>query len=158
MADINNRKTVITYGTFDLFHIGHLRLLKRIKALGDELIVAVSTDKFNLEKGKKTIIPFEQRFEIVESIRYVDKVIPEENWDQKTTDIEKFNVDLFVMGNDWKGKFDFLADKCEVIYLSRTKNISSTKLKTSLKELLSVSPERRKEAIEVLNQIISDLS
>lgn len=125
--------TIITYGTFDLFHIGHLNLLKRIKNLCSNLIVGVSTDEFNNLKGKKTVIPFEERSQIVASIKYVDKVIPENSWEQKEFDIEQYKVDCFVMGDDWNGKFDFLKEKCEVIYLPRTPDISSTKLKTILK-------------------------
>ena len=127
-------KRVITYGTFDLFHIGHLRLLKRARELGDYLIVGVSTDEFNRLKGKKSIFPFEERKEIVESIKFVDKVIPEKNWEQKIEDIKKYNIDIFVMGDDWEGKFDFLKKYCEVIYLPRTENISSTLLKDRLKD------------------------
>lgn len=124
--------TCITYGTFDLFHIGHLNLLKRIKDVCSNLIVAVSTDEFNELKGKKCVIPYEQRAAIVAGIKYVDKVIPESNWEQKQKDIEKYNVDCFVMGNDWEGKFDFLKEKCEVIYLPRTDGISTTELKSIL--------------------------
>ncbi|MBP3853346.1 MAG: glycerol-3-phosphate cytidylyltransferase [Erysipelotrichaceae bacterium] len=127
-------KTVITYGTYDLFHVGHLNLLKRAKALGDYLIVAISTDKFNWEeKHKKCQIKDVDRMAIVEAIRYVDKVIPEENWEQKRTDVEKYNVDVFVMGDDWEGKFDFLKDQgVEVVYLPRTEGISSTQLKEEM--------------------------
>ena len=126
-------KTVITYGTFDLFHIGHLNLLRRAKELGDYLIVAVSSDEFNLkEKGKVCQIKDVDRMEIVRAIRYVDKVIPEENWEQKVKDVQKYNVDVFVMGDDWKGKFDFLKDYCEVVYLPRTEGISTTKIKEDL--------------------------
>ncbi|MGD9714098.1 MAG: glycerol-3-phosphate cytidylyltransferase [Thermomicrobiales bacterium] len=124
------RKTVITYGTFDLFHVGHLRLLERARALGDCLIVALSTDEFNLNmKGKVTAIPYPDRKEILESLRCVDLVIPEENWEQKTTDVMAHGVDTFVMGDDWRGKFDFLKSQCEVVYLPRTENISSTEIK-----------------------------
>lgn len=126
--------TCITYGTFDLFHIGHLRLLQRIKAMCSTLIVAVSTDEFNSLKGKKCIIPYDQRAAIVGAIEYVDLVIPETNWEQKSTDIEKYQVNAFVMGNDWEGKFDFLKDKCDVVYLPRTDGISSTEIKTYMKE------------------------
>ena len=127
-------KTVITYGTFDLFHIGHLNIIKRAKALGDYLIVAVSSDEFNRIKGKKCQICDKDRMEIVKAIRYVDKVIPEENWEQKRDDIKKYNVDIFVMGDDWKGKFDFLKEYCEVVYLPRTQGISTTQLKEELKD------------------------
>lgn len=149
-------KTVITYGTFDLFHIGHLNLLRKLKSMGDKLIVAVSTDKFNELKGKKTIIPFEQRAEIVGSIRYVDQVIPEENWEQKITDIRKYNVDIFSIGSDWEGKFDFLKEHCEVVYLKRTEGISTTELKQSLKNLFSVPREDLIQALTVLEQIKKD--
>lgn len=125
--------TCITYGTFDLFHIGHLNILKRIKEMCNTLIVAVSTDEFNKVKGKTCVIPFEQRAAIVAGIRYVDKVIPETDWTQKENDVEKYNVDCFVMGNDWEGKFDFLKDKCDVVYLPRTDGISTTQLKEILK-------------------------
>lgn len=125
--------TCITYGTFDLFHIGHLKLLERIKAMCSNLIVAVSTDEFNALKGKKCVISYEQRAAIVAGCKYVTKVIPETSWEQKETDIEKYNIDAFVIGDDWKGKFDFLREKCDVLYLPRTSDISSTKLKTILK-------------------------
>lgn len=127
-------KTVITYGTFDLFHVGHLNLLRRAKELGDYLIVAVSSDRFNWEeKQKKCEIPDKDRMAIIEAIKYVDKVIPEDSWEQKIEDVKKYNVDVFVMGDDWKGKFDFLKDYCEVVYLPRTEGISSTQLKEDLK-------------------------
>lgn len=133
-------KTVLTYGTFDLFHIGHLQLLERARALGDRLVVAISTDEFNAGKGKRSIVPFEQRKRIVESIRHVDLVIPETEWEQKTRDVQEHGVDVFVMGDDWAGKFDFLKELCEVVYLPRTKNISSTQISAGLsdgeKELL----------------------
>lgn len=148
-------KTVITYGTFDLFHIGHLKLLQRIKNLGDRLIVAVSTDEFNTLKGKKTIIPYEQRAEIVSNIKCVDLVIPENNWEQKIEDIKKYNVDIFTMGNDWEGKFDFLKEHCEVIYLDRTEGISSTQLKQTLKSF-SVSKDEIIKAFEILEQLRKD--
>lgn len=125
--------TIITYGTFDLFHIGHLKLLERISQMCNNLIVAVSTDEFNALKGKKCVIPFEQRAAIVAGCKYVTKVIPETCWEQKENDIEKYNVDAFVIGDDWKGKFDFLKEKCEVIYLPRTDGISTTELKEKLK-------------------------
>lgn len=126
-------KKVITYGTFDLFHVGHLNILKRAKALGDYLIVAVSSDVFNAIKGKKCAIPDYERMAIVEAIRYVDEVIPEDSWEQKIEDIKKYDIDIFVMGDDWKGKFDFLKDVCDVVYLSRTPDISTTKIKKELK-------------------------
>ena len=128
---------VITYGTFDLFHIGHLRLLQRAKALageGGKLIVAVSTDRFNwAEKHKKCAIRDVDRMEIVGALKCVDMVIPEDNWEQKRADVAKYGVDIFVMGDDWKGKFDFLKEQCEVVYLPRTPDVSSTEIKTSLR-------------------------
>jgi glycerol-3-phosphate cytidylyltransferase len=127
-------KKVITYGTFDLFHLGHLRILERAKSLGDYLIVAVSSDEFNEIKGKKCVYPFEHRKQIVEAIKYVDEVISEDVWEQKVDDIRKHNVDIMVMGADWKEKFDGLKDLCEVVYLERTPEISSTEIKKNVKK------------------------
>ena len=124
---------VITYGTFGLFHYGHRRILERAKSYGDYLVVAVSSDEFNQLKGKKCVYPFEHRKKIVEAIRFVDEVIREDNWEQKQSDIRKHNIDIFVMGDDWRGKFDFLKSHCEVAYLSRTQNISSTMIKEGIK-------------------------
>ena len=129
-------RTVITYGTFDLLHYGHINLLKRAKALGDYLIVGLSTDEFNHdEKHKVCFFNYEQRKQLLEAIRYVDLVIPETCWEQKKEDIKKFGgVDVFVMGDDWKGKFDYLRDEgVEVVYLPRTPEISSTQIKENLK-------------------------
>lgn len=131
-------KTVITYGTFDLFHIGHLNLLKRAKSLGDNLIVAVSTDEFNAGKGKTTLMPFEHRVELLRSIRFVDEVIAETCWEQKITDVKRLGVDVFVIGDDWQGKFDFLKEFCEVVYLPRTDNISSTDLKKAIQVFMQL--------------------
>ena len=126
-------KKVITYGTFDLLHYGHIRLLKRARERGDYLIVALSTDEFNNnEKKKKCYFSYEQRKALLEAIRYVDMVIPEENWDQKITDVQKYGVDTFVIGDDWTGKFDFLKPYCEVVYLPRTPDISTTQIKADL--------------------------
>lgn len=122
-------KRVITYGTYDLLHYGHINLLKRAKSLGDYLIVALSTDDFNKLKGKNSYFTFEKRKQLLESIRYVDLVIPENDWNQKTIDIQKYEIDIFVMGDDWEGKFDFLKSECEVIYLSRTPEISTSIIK-----------------------------
>lgn len=129
-------KRVLTYGTFDMFHIGHLNLLRRLAALGDELIVAVSTDAFNTLKGKKTLIPYEQRAEIIRNIKGVTKVIGEESWEQKVEDIKRFEIDVFAMGNDWEGTFDFLQAYCEVVYLPRTEDVSTTELKVALNDFL----------------------
>jgi glycerol-3-phosphate cytidylyltransferase len=123
-------RTILTYGTFDLLHIGHINLLKRARNLGDRLIVALSTDEFNsVEKNKTCVNNYEDRKVILESLRFVDQVIPEENWAQKVSDVENYNVDVFTIGNDWEGHFDFLKEKCEVVYLSRTANISTTEIK-----------------------------
>lgn len=130
---MQNEKIVITYGTFDMFHIGHLRLLQRLKKLGDRLIVAVSTDEFNTIKGKTTVIPFIDRMEIVRNIKCVDEVIAENNWEQKISDIQKYHVSIFAMGNDWEGRFDYLKEWCEVVYLPRTEGISTSYLKQVLK-------------------------
>lgn len=127
-------KKVITYGTFDLLHYGHINLLKRAKDLGDYLIVVLSTDEFNLlSKNKKSYFSYEKRKMLLEAIRYVDLVIPEKNWEQKIDDIKEFKVDIFVMGDDWKGKFDYLKEYCEVKYISRTPEISTTQIKQELK-------------------------
>ena len=126
-------KRVITYGTFDLLHYGHINLLRRAKALGDYLIVALSTDGFNWQsKGKKSYFSYDERKAMLEAIRYVDLVIPEESWAQKQTDVEKYDVDVFVMGDDWAGKFDFLQAQCQVVYLPRTPEISTTRIKQEL--------------------------
>lgn len=131
-------KKVITYGTFDLLHYGHINLLRRAKALGDYLIVALSTDEFNWnEKHKKCYFSYEQRKQLLEAIRYVDLVIPEESWVQKSSDVKEYHVDTFVIGDDWAGKFDFLKDYCEVIYLPRTPEVSTTQIKTDLKGQLN---------------------
>jgi len=150
---LKTKKTIITYGTFDMFHIGHLKILQRLSALGDRLIVAVSTDEFNKKKGKKTLIPFEQRAEIIENIKCVDKVIPELTWDQKVEDVEKYDVDVFAMGDDWIGKFDFLNEYCEVLYLERTENISSTDLKKSLRKFSSIPKEDILNAFEIIEKL-----
>ena len=129
-------KRVITYGTFDLLHYGHINLLRRARALGDYLIVALSTDQFNHDsKNKVCYFTYEDRKQLLESIRYVDLVIPEENWEQKVRDVREYHVDTFVMGDDWAGKFDFLKEYCEVVYLPRTPEISTTKMKQDMQEL-----------------------
>ncbi|MBS5949713.1 MAG: glycerol-3-phosphate cytidylyltransferase [Clostridium sp.] len=125
-------KKVITYGTFDLLHYGHINLLKRARELGDYLIVAISTDDFNKLKHKQAHFSYEERKLILEAIRYVDEVIPENTWEQKVEDIKENNIDTFVMGDDWKGEFDYLSEYCNVIYLSRTEGISTTKIKNDL--------------------------
>ena len=127
-------KKVITYGTFDLLHYGHVNLLRRAKELGDYLIVCLSTDEFNQQqKNKKCYFSYEKRKQLLEAIRYVDLVIPEESWEQKRSDVHEFKIDTFVIGDDWAGKFDFLKEEgCEVVYLSRTPEISTTQIKNDL--------------------------
>ncbi len=126
-------KKVITYGTYDLFHHGHINIIKRAKELGDYLIVGISSDEFNeKEKNKDTYFTYEQRKMVVESLKFVDEVIPETNWEQKVEDVKKYGIDVFVIGDDWKGKFDFLKEYCEVVYLERTQGVSSTKMKHDL--------------------------
>ena len=146
--------TVITYGTFDLFHIGHVRLLERIRSFGDRLVVGCSTDEFNDLKGKSTIMPYDQRAEILAACRYVDAVFPEQNWEQKRDDIKREKADIFAMGDDWSGKFDHLADDCRVVYLPRTENISTT----DIKQLVNARFEGRilqlQNSYEQLGQVI----
>lgn len=125
-------KKVITYGTFDLLHWGHINILRRAKEMGDYLIVAISTDEFNRLKHKQAYHSYENRKLILEAIRYVDEVIPENNWEQKVQDIQERDIDLFVMGDDWKGEFDFLKEYCEVVYLDRTEGISTSQIKNEL--------------------------
>ncbi|MBM7644926.1 glycerol-3-phosphate cytidylyltransferase [Scopulibacillus daqui] len=125
-------KKVITYGTYDLLHSGHINLLRRAKELGDYLIVGLSTDEFNAVKEKKAYHSYEDRKMILEAIRYVDEVIPEQNWEQKVQDVIEHEIDIFVMGDDWEGHFDFLKEYCDVVYLPRTAGISTTKIKQDL--------------------------
>lgn len=147
-------KTIITYGTFDLFHIGHLRLLQRLRDLGDRLIVGVSTDEFNEIKGKKTVIPFNDRLEIVGALACVDNVFPEHDWKQKKDDIKKYDASIFAMGSDWEGKFDELKQYCTVIYLPRTENVSSTHLRKTLKILDQEHIGELNKALELISTII----
>ena len=123
-------KKVITYGTYDMLHWGHINLLRRARELGDHLTVGLSSDEFNKIKHKDSFHSYAERKLILESIRYVDKIIPEHNWEQKVSDIKENNIDIFVIGNDWKGEFDFLMEFCEVIYLERTDGISTTQIKS----------------------------
>ena len=127
-------KKVITYGTFDTIHFGHLKLLERAKNLGDFLIVGLSTDEFNALKGKKSLLNYEERKSYLQAIKYVDLIIPENNWEQKIEDIKKNHVDIFTMGDDWKGKFDHLSQFCNIKYLERTASISSTLIRSSISE------------------------
>ena len=149
-------RVILTYGTFDMFHVGHLNLIQKLRKLGDKLIVGVSTDEFNQLKGKNTVIPFEQRSKIVSAIREVDMVIPEVSWEQKELDIKKYNVDVFAIGNDWEGKFDHLKTSCEVLYLERTADVSTTGLKESLKNLFTIPKEDIIKAFEVLEILKKD--
>ena len=127
-------KRILTYGTFDLLHYGHINILKRAKALGDYLIVALSTDEFNALKNKKSYHSYETRKKMLEAIRYVDLVIPENSWEQKASDVKKYEVDVVVMGDDWAGsdRFNYLQEYCEVVFLPRTPGISTTKIKNEL--------------------------
>ncbi len=127
-------KKVITYGTYDLLHVGHINLLKRAKELGDYLLVVLSTDEFNAMKHKEAYHKYEDRKIILEAIKYVDEVIPEYTWEQKIKDVVDNNIDVFVMGHDWEGQFDFLKEYCEVVYLRRTKGVSTTKIKEELSD------------------------
>lgn len=150
--------TVITYGTFDLFHIGHLNLLKRLAELGDRLVVGVSSDEFNQVKGKKVIVPYAQRAEIVGALRYVDEVFPENDWAQKRDDIARFGADVFGMGHDWKGKFDDLSDVVKVHYLPRTSGISTTEMKRVLSAFDETHVAELKRTLDSLSQIVRELS
>lgn len=131
-------KKVITYGTFDLFHLGHVNLLKRARALGDQLIVGLSTDEFNQQKGKTTLVPYSHRLEILKACRYVDKVIPENDWEQKPQDLLDNQINIFVIGDDWQGKFDHLKEHCQVVYLPRTAEISSTAMKDAIEVFIQL--------------------
>ena len=127
-------KRILTYGTFDLLHYGHIRILKRAKELGDYLVVALSTDEFNAIKGKKAYHSYETRKKMLEAIRYVDLVIPENNWEQKLQDVKDYKIDVVVMGDDWAGsdKFDYLKEYCEIAFLERTPGISTSQIKSDL--------------------------
>lgn len=152
-SQIGNR-TVLTYGTFDLFHVGHLRLLQSLRAYGDSLIVGVSSDEFNTVKGKKTVVRFEDRAEIVAALDCVDLVIKEDSWEQKVTDIENHGVSVFGIGDDWAGKFDHLRSHCEVVYLPRTDNVSSTEMKRLLHILDRQHVRDLQQALELISTIV----
>lgn len=151
-------KTIITYGTFDLFHIGHLKLIQKLRGLGDRLIVGVSTDDFNLEKGKKCVIPYEQRAEIVSNLKQVDLVIPECSWEQKKEDIVKYNVDVFAIGSDWRGKFDYLDSFCEVVYMERTEGVSTTEIKNMLSAVDGQRIQELQKALEVVSLLAREFN
>ena len=125
-------KTVITYGTFDILHIGHINLLRRARELGDRLVVGLSSDEFNRGKHKSSLLNYDNRKVVLESIRYVDEVFPEHTWEQKLDDIRRYGASIFVMGDDWRGRFDFLSVHCDVVYLPRTESISTTEIKRSI--------------------------
>jgi glycerol-3-phosphate cytidylyltransferase len=133
------QRTVLTYGTFDLFHPGHVQLLKRARDLGSRLVVGLSTDEFNARKGKKSVMCFEDRKAVLESCRYVDEVFPEDDWQQKVADAIRLSVDVFTMGDDWVGKFDFLSEHCTVIYLTRTPDISTTQIKQRMNSTRAIT-------------------
>ena len=146
--------TVLTYGTFDLFHIGHLNLINRLAAMGDRLIIAVSTDEFNAGKGKTSVVSYEDRARIISSIKGVDLVIPETSWEQKAQDIQEHGVDIFAIGEDWAGKFDHLEDLCEVVYLPRTEGISSTEIKQMLRVLDPQHITEMQDALAVMSRLL----
>lgn len=149
--------TVITYGTFDLFHVGHVKLLQRLRELGDRLVVGVSTDEFNAAKGKTSVMPYSHRAEIVASIRYVSDVFPESEWDQKRADIKREQARIFAMGDDWVGKFDDLGDICEVVYLPRTRDISSTEIRQLLNGMQQERMHELKRATEHVLSLVEAL-
>ncbi|MFC3093091.1 glycerol-3-phosphate cytidylyltransferase [Alteromonas sediminis] len=149
--------TIVTYGTFDLYHIGHVKLLKRLKQMGDRLVVGLSTDEFNQLKGKQVVIPFEDRKEILLSCRYVDDVFEEHSWEQKRDDLIREKADIFAIGDDWAGKFDDLEDIVKVIYLPRTKDISTTELKTVLSYLDKEKVSEVKNVMDNLVTLINQL-
>ena len=149
--------TVVTYGTFDLFHIGHVRLLKRLHSLGDRLVVGLSSDEFNTVKGKNVVIPYEDRKEILLSCRYVDDVFQENCWEQKREDLKRESADIFAMGDDWIGKFDDLQDIVKVVYLPRTQDVSTTELKTVISEIQNEKIREVQSLTEHLNALMQKL-
>jgi glycerol-3-phosphate cytidylyltransferase len=149
---------VITYGTFDLFHVGHVRLLKRLRALGDRLIVGVSSDEFNLSKGKKSFYSFAERKEILEATDYVDSVFAEDNWEQKRSDIVRYKASIFGMGDDWSGEFDSLKDICDVVYLPRTEEVSTTDIKNALAKISEQDVEQLESSLHAALEVVSSLA
>jgi len=152
--DSLSQTVVLTYGTFDLFHIGHLKMLERLRAMGDKLIVAVSTDEFNRLKGKTSVYSFEERSQIVAALACVDEVVPEHNWEQKEQDIQTHQVDIFGIGEDWRGKFDHLMPHCKVVYLERTPSISTTEVKRALSNLDSDKIKQIKDGLDSVLSIV----
>lgn len=150
-------KKILTYGTFDLFHVGHVRLLKRLAALGDHLTVGCSTDAFNDRKNKKSVFSYAERAEILEACKYVDAVLPEEDWAQKVDDVKAHSIDVFAMGDDWAGKFDFLQDHTQVIYLPRTEGVSTTQIKDIVGSVKADKRQQILNAAASLNVLLNDL-
>jgi len=153
----NAMTTVVTYGTFDLFHIGHVRLLKRLHSLGDRLVVGLSSDEFNTIKGKKVVIPYEDRKEILLSCRYVDSIFQENCWEQKREDLQREGADIFAMGDDWIGKFDDLQDIVKVVYLPRTRDVSTTELKTVISEIQNEKIRQLQSLTEHLSALVKQI-
>lgn len=147
-------KTILTYGTFDLFHLGHLNMLERLRGMGDRLIVGVSTDEFNLLKGKRSVFSYAERSRIVAALRCVDLIFPEDSWQQKSQDISKYAVDVFGIGADWRGKFTDLESLCDVVYLERTPSISTTDVKQSLAKLDEKQIQLIKESLDSVMSIM----
>lgn len=147
-------KTILTYGTFDLFHVGHVRLLRRLSAMADRLVIGLSTDEFNTGKGKQTIISYEQRREILLACKYVDDVFPEQNWEQKRDDVLREKADMLAMGDDWAGKFDDLGDITNVIYLPRTEDISTTEVKQMV---AYIKQDKKAEIINAINVLMAKI-
>lgn len=150
-------KTVLTYGTFDLFHIGHVNLLRRLRDLGDRLVVGCSTDAFNQSKGKQTVMPYAHREAILRSNRYVDDVFPEESWAQKRADIVRESASIFAMGDDWVGHFDELEELCEVVYLPRTRDVSTTDVKQWVNAIQAEKVNAVNAAVEHLQRLVRQL-
>ena len=151
-------KTVITYGTFDIFHAGHVRMLRRARELGDRLYVGVSTDEFNIQKGKRSLFTYEERAEIVGANRHVDGVFPESSWEQRRQDIERYGAAVFVIGDDWAGKFDHLNDMVNVVYLPRTPSVSTTEVKASLRGFSTQQVDALRSGVDVVSAIVKDLA
>jgi len=154
----SKKKVVLTYGTYDLFHVGHVRLLKRLRALGDCLVVGISTDEFNASKGKKSFYSFEERKEILETCEYVDHVIPESDWAQKADDVKRLGASVFGMGDDWDGKFDELKEHCEVIYLPRTEQVSTTEIKSALAKIKEEDVEELEKSLHKALDVVVSLA
>ena len=150
-------KTVLTYGTFDLFHIGHVRLLERARDLGDRLCVGVSSDEFNAIKGKRSIMPYSHRAAIVGAMASVDEVFAENDWGQKEEDIRRLEADVLVMGDDWRGKFDDFGNLCEVVYLPRTQDISTTELKSALAAFRGDKIAELQRALQAMQSVVNQL-